>query len=107
MSPSSFNKIFGSGLIGLAISLALLYISWWINRRYGLPHISDNSTLLNGIFIASVVLTMIIIVWSVISLPDGDRGNKRCTNGAFRYVRHPLYAAFLSVGVRLRSGHVP
>jgi protein-S-isoprenylcysteine O-methyltransferase Ste14 len=38
-----------------------------------------------------------MIVWSVTSLPTTDRGNKLCIAGAFRYVRHPLYAAFLSI----------
>lgn len=42
-------------------------------------------------------MTLVIIVWSFRSLPTADRGNKLCTSGAFKYVRHPLYAAFLSV----------
>ncbi len=52
---------------------------------------------MNSIFAVSILLTLFIIVWSVRSLPTADRGNKLCTSGAFRYVRHPLYAAFLSV----------
>lgn len=31
------------------------------------------------------------------SLPARDRGKRLHTGGAFQYVRHPLYAAFLSV----------
>jgi protein-S-isoprenylcysteine O-methyltransferase Ste14 len=37
-----------------------------------------------------------LVVWSLRSLPPSARGRQLCTQGAFRYVRHPLYAAFLS-----------
>ena len=30
-------------------------------------------------------------------MPATERGNKLSTRGAFKYVRHPLYAAFLSI----------
>ena len=42
-------------------------------------------------------MSLALIIWSVKSLPAAERGNKLCTTGAFKYVRHPLYAAFLSI----------
>ncbi len=92
-----FSKIFGSGPIGSLISLVLLFITSWLNKRINLPPISNNQSLLNSIFLVSGLITLVIIVWSVKSLHPTDRGKKLCTTGAFRYVRHPLYAAFLSV----------
>ncbi len=94
---TNFNKIFGSGPTGLMISLILFFTAYWLNKRINLPQISNNEFLLNSIFIISSFIALIIIVWSVKSLPTADRGNKLCTTGAFKYVRHPLYAAFLSV----------
>jgi protein-S-isoprenylcysteine O-methyltransferase Ste14 len=96
-NPTRFHKIFGSGPIGLLISLVLLFIAGWLNRHISLPPLSENRFLLNSIIIVAGLITLVIIVWSFISLPAADRGNKLCTSGAFRYVRHPLYAAFLSV----------
>jgi protein-S-isoprenylcysteine O-methyltransferase Ste14 len=94
---STFKRIFGSGPAGLVISLVLLFLAGWINTQIDLPSLSDNRFLLNALFMATGCVTLIIIVWSFKSLLAADRGNKLCTSGAFRYVRHPLYAAFLSV----------
>lgn len=94
---ADFRKTFGSGPVGVIVSLILLFIAYLITRQFSVPRISDNQALLDILFIASIVLTLVIIAWSLRSLPAADRGNRLCTSGAFRYVRHPLYAAFLSV----------
>jgi len=94
---STFSKLFGSGPTGVVVSLILLVIAIWLDKYLNLPPIIQNDSLRLGIFLASCVLAVVIIVWSVKSLPALDRGNKLCTSGAFKYFRHPLYAAFLSV----------
>lgn len=95
--PSKIRIIFGSGPAGLAVSIVLFIIAFWLTGQIPLPPLSGNQTLLDSVFIIASLLTLAIIVWSVRSLPPADRGRKLCTSGAFRYVRHPLYAAFLSV----------
>jgi protein-S-isoprenylcysteine O-methyltransferase Ste14 len=95
--PSRFSKIFGSGPVGLSISLMLFFIAYWVNERIVLPPLSNSQPLLNSLFVVSILMTLAMIVWSVKSLPAAERGNKLSTQGAFRYVRHPLYAAFLSI----------
>lgn len=95
--PSRFSKIFGSGPIGLLISLVLFFVAYWVNERIAPPPLSNNRPLLNSLFVVSILMTLAMIVWSVKSLPTAERGNKLSTRGAFRYVRHPLYAAFLSI----------
>jgi protein-S-isoprenylcysteine O-methyltransferase Ste14 len=96
-NPTKFSKIFGSGPVALLISLVLLIIAIWLNKRIDLPPISNNRLLLNSILIVSILIMLAMIVWSVKSLPASDRGNKLITTGAFKYFRHPLYVAFLSV----------
>ncbi|MFA5165559.1 MAG: isoprenylcysteine carboxylmethyltransferase family protein [Candidatus Omnitrophota bacterium] len=95
--PTKLSKIFGSGPAGLLISLVLFCIANWLNKRIDLPSISNSRFLLNSVFFVSILTTLVIIVWGVRSLPTADRGNKLCTTGAYKYVRHPLYAAFLSI----------
>jgi len=95
--PSRLSKIFGSGPAGLLISLLLLFIAYRINERIDPPPLSNHRPLLNSVFIVSVLMTLAMIVWSVKSLPAAERGNKLSTRGAFKYLRHPLYAAFLSI----------
>ena len=94
---ADFRKTFGSGPAGVVVSLILLLIAFLVNRQFSGPSISENQPLLDMIFIASIILTLVLIVWSLWSLPAAERGNRLVTSGAFRYVRHPLYAAFLSV----------
>lgn len=97
MKITRFAKIFGSGPVGLAGSLVLLLAAIWLNRRIDLPPISGSRLVRGSIFIGSIVATVALVAWSLKSLPAHDRGNRLCTGGAFKYVRHPLYAAFLSV----------
>ncbi len=94
---ADFRKTFGSGPVGVVASLILLFIAFLVNRLFGIPQISNDQALLDTLFIASIVLTLVLIAWSLWSLPAAERGNRLVTSGAFRYVRHPLYAAFLSV----------
>ncbi|MDD5427614.1 MAG: isoprenylcysteine carboxylmethyltransferase family protein [Candidatus Omnitrophica bacterium] len=95
--PARLGKVFGSGPVGLSISLVLFFIASWLNKQINPPPLSNNQSLLNLIFIISILMTLAVIVWSVKSLPASERGNKLCVTGAFKYVRHPLYAAFLSI----------
>jgi len=95
--PSRFSKLFGSGPVGLLISVGLLLIANWLNKWIAPVPLSGNRFILDSVFLASTLLTLAMIIWSVKSLPASERGNKLSTRGAFRYVRHPLYAAFLSI----------
>ena len=69
----------------------------WINKRIEPSPILDDQLVRSSILLLSILITIALVVWSLKSLPARDRGNRLCTDGAFKYVRHPLYAAFLSV----------
>lgn len=94
---TGFAKVFGSGPRGLLVSLILLGIALWARRRVDFLKISDNQAVLNAAFLMLSCITLVLVIWSLRSLPASGRGNNLCTSGAFRYVRHPLYASFLSV----------
>jgi protein-S-isoprenylcysteine O-methyltransferase Ste14 len=93
---NKFEKIFGSGPRGLLISLSLLTIFLLIEKYFYSFRITNNDLLRYSVFGVLSLLTGIIIIWSIKSLPPNDRGNKLITSGAFKYFRHPLYAAFLT-----------
>lgn len=94
---SKWVKIFGSGPSGLLISLILFFVAHEIDKRMDPPRLIENQLILTAVFVVSLVATLSMIIWSVTSLPASERGNKLSTRGAFRYVRHPLYAAVLSI----------
>ena len=97
MRATRFAKIFGSGPVGLAVSLVLLLVAVWIDQRIDCPPVIDDVQVRRSVLLFSILITSALVVWSLKSLPARDRGNRLRTDGAFKYVRHPLYAAFLSV----------
>jgi len=93
---NKYQKIFGAGPRGLLISLALFFICLWKKDFFALPSIIDNYQIRLAILIISIVLTNIVVFWSLKSLPPKFRGEHLVTTGAYAYFRHPLYGAFLS-----------
>ncbi len=93
---NSYERIFGAGPRGSLISLALLALAWQLESVVGLPSITASYVVRWLVFLLTVVGTVLVVVWSLKSLPPATRGKELVTNGAYRYLRHPLYAAFLS-----------
>ena len=94
---NNFTRMFGAGLKGLFISLTFLVLAFYIKNLLNIPEIFINFKILRlSIFIILTIISIIIIIWSIISLNPKLRGKTLITRGAFKYFRHPLYAAFLS-----------
>jgi protein-S-isoprenylcysteine O-methyltransferase Ste14 len=91
-----FFKKLRSGRFGLLVSLVLFVVAALLEKRINFPQIFSNY-LISIAFTAIFAITFIIIFWwSVKSLPRKERDNTLCTKGAYKYFRHPIYAAFLS-----------
>jgi len=91
-----YQKLFGAGPRGTILSMVLFLLVWWQEETLGLPAILDNENLrllLSGV---SIVLTIVIVAWSLKSLPPSARGERLVQEGAFAVFLHPLYGAFLS-----------
>jgi len=91
-----YLRIFGVGPTGFLISALLLLITFLLEDGLAHLQISSNELLRWSIFVGLCVVTGLIMLWSVISLPITKRGKRLVTSGAFRYFRHPLYGACLS-----------
>ena len=100
MNP--FTRYFGSGPIGVSATVGLFYLAHLGKERLGLPALCANSDACKWIFIISFIPALSLATWSVICLPPRARALVLCRSGPFRYIRHPLYAAFidfLSIGI--------
>lgn len=94
---NTYNRLFGSGPVGLAISIALLFPARYLKTTINIPDIFTGQILLRWIiFIVLSVVTIIIFVASNNALGIKTRGKTLITTGIFKYFRHPLYAAFLT-----------
>lgn len=103
-----YRRIFGSGpMIALSgavfLDLGHLLETAVPDFAWTIP-----ASLRYGVVSASLVLATAVIVWSVRTLRPEQRGAELVTTGPFRYVRHPLYAACLSIfgpGLVIALGH--
>jgi protein-S-isoprenylcysteine O-methyltransferase Ste14 len=94
---NNFDRIFGSGPKGLLISLILLFLSFYLKNLFNIPKIFvDQDFMRLLIFAFLTAVSIVIIIWSFISLNPKLRGKTLITTGALKYFRHPLYAAFLT-----------
>lgn len=91
-----FERLFGAGPRGLAISAVLFLPAWRLEPVLGLPRIIDSVPVRWVVFALSVVGAMGLAAWGLRSLRPGRRGVDLVTCGAYRYVRHPVYASLLS-----------
>ncbi|MBI4799259.1 MAG: isoprenylcysteine carboxylmethyltransferase family protein [Desulfarculus sp.] len=97
MRVNKLTKIFGVGPLGMLLSVLLLGAVWLVHGWLGRPPMTQYQGLMTWLFGLSVGLGLGLIAWSMVILPPGQRGNELCTSGPFRYVRHPLYAGFISL----------
>jgi protein-S-isoprenylcysteine O-methyltransferase Ste14 len=93
---NTYERIFGAGPRGLLISLALLALAWQLEAAVGLPNITASHMARWVVFGLTVAGAICVVLWSVKSLPPAARGKELVTTGPYRYLRHPVYAAFLS-----------
>ena len=91
----TFERIFGSGPKGTFISITLLIVSYYLEDYIGLGEIFTNDVNRFSAFTIFSILGVTLLIWSLKSLSPNDRGRKLITEGAYKYFRHPLYAAFL------------
>ena len=90
---NTYKRIFGSGPFGLIVSVLLLLAAAMAKPHLNFPHLGVPLTIRMLVLTISTIFALSLIYWSIRSLPPGVRGRKLCDTGAFRYFRHPLYAA--------------
>ena len=93
---NAYQRFVGSGVRGLLIDFTLLALAWKLAPIINLPEITANEFARKLIFAIATFFAVGIGTWSAISLPPNARGKRLTTTGVFRYLRHPLYASFLS-----------
>ena len=104
MKQGTRQKLFGIGLRGAVISLVLFAISVWIDRMIATFTITDNGVTMKAVGCAFIVVGLGLHFWAFSTLRNWWVDSKLCTDGPFKYFRHPMYAAlltFVSPGVAL------
>lgn len=89
------KKLFGLGPACFTVAAIVLSLAYYLEALSQFPKlpISDYASTL--IFIIAILLTLGLAAWGILSLPPKKRGTELVTDKAFKYFRHPIYAAFL------------
>ena len=104
MEIGKTEKIFGTGPIGLILSIALLPFFWWLNQILGHPSVLDRPAPLRYVSALLILTGGGLYLWSFITLRNWWMNDRLCTSGPFRWFRHPMYAAwitFIAPGIAL------
>jgi protein-S-isoprenylcysteine O-methyltransferase Ste14 len=97
MAINKIQKIFGVGPMGAVISLVLLSLFAWVDSRNSIPILTTNYGLKNAVGITLVILGLGYHFWTFSTLRHWWAHDGLCTSGPFKYVRHPMYAAWISL----------
>lgn len=97
MYGERLKKIFGVGPLGALISLALLAATARIDHYAGLGAITRYAGAVHLAGWLLVILGIGLHIWSFTTLRSWWVEDQLCTRGPFRLVRHPMYAAWISL----------
>ncbi len=104
MKHEWYKRIFGVGPLGAAISIILLFIFRGFANIFNQSLIAENFLILHVTVILLVILGIGLHLWSFWTLRTWWHKDQLCTHGPFKYFRHPMYAAWItliSLGVAL------
>ena len=96
MAIGRLKKLFGVGPIGAAISLVLLAIAVRVDRLLGHSTILTNPVLIKVVAGGLAVIGLGLLFWSSWTLRNWWSKDELCTMGPFKWLRHPMYAAWIT-----------
>lgn len=95
---NTYLRIFGSGPLGVLLTCGSLWLAFWYRGHHSSGALGLPTSIRYMAITVAAIGNLAGLIWSFRSLPVSQRGRGLCTQGAYRWVRHPLYASFISVG---------
>lgn len=97
MRMNTYKRIFGGGPLGVSVTLLFFLAAALVQKHLILPQLGVPFGVRVWVLTVCTIFAATLAVWSIRSLPTEERGRKLCIRGAFHYLRHPLYAALVSI----------
>ena len=95
---NTFLRVFGAGPLGVLLTVGSVGLALALRARYPSGALGLPAPLRYTVLAFSALATIAGIRWSFRSLPVAQRGRGLCVQGAYRWVRHPLYASLITLG---------
>ncbi len=96
MLGGRLKKFFGVGPFGMMISFSLLTAAFLLDRRLGGPAMLEHPLPLQiaaGLLAAAGIC---LLAWGARTLRGWWKNGELCTDGPFRWFRHPIYSAYIT-----------
>ncbi len=95
---NTYLRIFGAGPLGVLLTVGSVGLALALRSQYPSGALGLAPSLRYAVLACSALATISGVRWSFQSLPVVQRGRDLCVQGAYRWVRHPLYASFITLG---------
>ncbi len=95
---NSYLRIFGAGPLGVLLTVGSVGVALALRAQYPSGTLGLPAPLRYTMLACSALTTIAGVRWSFRSLPVAQRGRGLCVQGAYQWVRHPLYASFITLG---------
>ena len=108
MEISRYQKLFGMGPVGLAISLLLLGFLYLLNTSLGHAKMFRYPGPIRTVGLILIGIWICWHAWCIKTISQWWNRDKLCTTGPYRFVRHPIYAGgiwfgFLGISLMFNS----
>jgi protein-S-isoprenylcysteine O-methyltransferase Ste14 len=97
MELNRYTRIFGIGPRGAIITLLFLAAALAAEHVFAVPPFARDGFMVGIAGAVLAVTGLCIHGWTMLALRNWWQEGKLCTAGPFRFVRHPMYAAWISV----------
>lgn len=92
---NELKRIFCVGPLGVLITLILWRGTFALEKIISFPKMNINPTFRTILMVMLTIDVVYLLFGSVRSLPFQERGKTLYTIGPYKYIRHPLYSAFI------------
>ena len=92
---SEYRRIFGSGPSGVLVTVAVWVVAVVTTRQIDWLTFNLHPIVRNVLLVLFAADAFYLIGGSIIVLKSSERGKSVVTRGPYRFVRHPIYSAFI------------
>jgi len=89
------KRIFCIGPLGCLMTLILWLGTGALEKIISFPKMNINPTFRTILMVILAIDALYLLFGGVLSLPIKERGKTLVTTGPYKYIRHPLYSAFI------------
>ena len=89
------KRIFCVGPLGCLMTLILWLGTGALEKIISFPKMNINPTFRTILMVILAIDALYLLFGGVLSLPIKERGKTLVTTGPYKYIRHPLYSAFI------------